>query len=97
MNFKKKCIAFAGLLTVVLLTSGYTYVNSNYVEKVYEVKLLQDESILGVAENYYLEDESGKCFDQFCYEVMKENNNLVANGRIPQVGDVVKIVVKVRK
>ena len=86
----------AGLAVVVLLTSGYTWVESNRYDTVeYVTTLKRGETFWSVCEDFYDQNEDkSMCFDEFRYEVRQRNLSLLRNGRIPQYGDVVIIPVK---
>ena len=51
----------------------------------------EGETMYGIADKYFLLNKTRICFDEFWYNVSKDNQHLTANRRYLQPGDVVTV------
>lgn len=91
----KSLIKAFGLLAVASIVSGFAYAHyqATHQYNVYFVKdrLRASETVEGIASQHYNHKLEDRNWEEFRYDVTKRNAKLFANGRIPQIGDVVEI------
>lgn len=60
--------------------------------KAHNYAIVQEgETMYGIADKYFLLNKTRICFDEFWYNVSKDNKHLTANRRYLQPGDVVTV------
>ncbi len=92
----KKYIATALIGGAAVLAMGCTYFHVGYHESVYVAPLHTGDTIDGVASTYYELSEYNEPYDAFRYRVLERNRELLADGRVPQPGDMVEIPVFIK-
>lgn len=88
-----------GVVAIASMCAGFMYAHYNRPIQVDTVKeiLFAGETVEGVAFKHYNHKYENRSYAEFRDDVMKHNAHLFANGRIPQIGDEVKIEVHYQK
>lgn len=86
--------SFMILVVAAVVFALTSFVPQPVEEEVVMVKAEYGSTIWNICEQYYTEKEV-RCFDEFVYDVRKENGLL--NGKMLQAGQVVKVVLKKQK
>ena len=97
----KSLFKIVGLLCVASMCAGFAYAhyraNNQYEVLTFHDHLCKGESIESVGSNYYNPNEDNRSYAEFRDDLIERNKLLTANGRIPQIGDVVCIEVHAKK
>lgn len=81
------CIIFAWCF--LSLVGGFS---DSQVQRHTITHIVQEgETMYGIADKYFLLNKTRICFDEFWYNVSKDNKHLTANRRYLQPGDVVTV------
>lgn len=78
-------VIFAAILFACASTDNYVTCDDYHV-------VVAGDTMDDVAWKYFKRDKRNICWDQYRYEVWKENERYRANGRALQLGDVMHIV-----
>lgn len=81
------------LICFVALLVGLIYEPTEYKHEVITTSMVAGDTLDSVAERYYIHNQGSRTWQEFRYEVMELNKDLFRNGRLPQIGDKVIIVV----
>lgn len=88
----KKGLMLLAMVAVVFASTSF--VNRPVVEERFDVMAGYGDTVWDICEHHYDKNEV-RCFDEFVYEVRKQNNLLGKN--VLQAGQVITIVVKKQK
>lgn len=81
------------LVCFVAAFAGLCYDPTEYQHEVITTSMVAGDTLDSVAERYYIHNQDSRTWQEFRYEVMELNKDLFRNGRLPQIGDKVIIVV----
>lgn len=96
----KSVFKIVGLLCVASMLVGFAFAHYRATHQ-YEVltfhdRLLKGETIEGVASQYYNPDKDDRSYAEFRDDLLERNKVLMANGRVPQINDIICIEVHQR-
>lgn len=80
------------LVCVAAVFAGLWYEPNEYQHEVITTSMVAGDTLDSVAERYYSHNQDSRTWQEFRYEVMELNKDLFRNGRLPQIGDKVIIV-----
>lgn len=81
------------LVCFVALFVGLVYEPTEYKHEVITTRMTAGDTLDSIAGRYYLGNEDSRTWQEFRYEIMELNKDLFRDGRLPQIGDKVIIVV----
>lgn len=81
------------LTAALLLCVGFIYEPVGYKYITVEKKLSEGQGTDDIAACFFDENQDGRSWQEFRYNVMTLNKNLTENGRKPQAGDTVIVVI----
>lgn len=83
------------MLAVVLALALFNWVGDNRpAEKsVIEYTVKSGDTLWEIADKHYQLTNTGMCFDEYVYNLRKENENLQSSKRVLQPGDKVRVPV----
>lgn len=85
----KVCCFIAATWFCLSLAGGFS---DSQVQRHTITHVVQEgETMYGIADKYFLLNKTRMCFDEFWYNVSKDNQHLTANRRYLQPGDVVTV------
>lgn len=84
-----------GIVAIASMCAGFMYAHYNRPVEVKTIKVVlrAGDTVEGKASDYYCYDKENRSYAEFRNDVFDANAHLFANGRIPQVGDEVKVEV----
>lgn len=80
------------LVCFVALFVGLIYEPTEYKHEIITTRMTAGDTLDSIAGRYYIHNQDSQTWQEFRYEVMELNKDLFRNGRLPQIGDKVVIV-----
>lgn len=83
------------MLVAVLVMAFFNFVGSNAPaeKRVIEYTVKSGDTLWEIADKHYKLTNTGMCFDEYVYNLRKDNEELQSNKRVLQPGDKVKVPV----